>query len=150
MLAIFKRSIDNFSDDDFLKNLIFLKNNWFSTKVLKFDEDHFAREDDSRLCILRKFDSCSEIYSFGCKLCSCVFIFSHAAASAVHLEKPQQLLQFTWKNAAAYAMLCTALLTDQTHLLDSLPRGNLVDGLPRAASIMFWLLEFGSERLNQR
>ena len=53
------------------------------------------------------------------------FIWRNAAASAIHLEKSTRRL----------TIRDIALIRIDMHLLDSLPRGNLVDGLPRAASI---------------
>ena len=45
----------------------------------------------------------------------------------------QRLLQFIWRNAAASVTIRAALMTE--HLLSSLPRGNLVDGVPRVTSL---------------
>ena len=53
-----------------------------------------------------------------------------------------QLLQFMGRNAAASAIhlekccgFSGGMSCNDVHLLNSLPRGNLVDGVPRAASV---------------
>ena len=88
------------------------------------------------ISVLRKFEFDFYMCSLRCKLCSCVVTFWHAATSAVHMEKCCDFC------SSSGEMLRLLQWYGITHLLNSLPRGNSVDCLPRAASCLEWILMF--------
>ena len=92
-------------------------------------------------------DSSSSIFACFLSRASCVRVCSFLMYSGFcsSFGAMLRLLQFIWINAAApevdfdalmrsYAIRDAVLLRIDMHLLNNLPRGNLVDGLPRAAS----------------
>ena len=119
LITIFMKNLENLDVQDFSSKFCFSM--WIILHVRGASYDEFLRS------------SCSTSYVFFRVQVMLVFVhFFTCSGFCSSSGELQRLLQFIWRNDAVSVVTLATLMTK--HLLNSLPRGNLVDGVPRAAS----------------